>query len=228
MPFRLSACCSTGSASFLLPYDTIRTLLAKVLSIPEYPPSSVLKWPVTEWYNTFRFPWFGIWGPHFWKRVIFPSFSDSSEQSFTSATKYLRVSISTLRVQCEQIIDLRDSGCIHIPSLRSWSPLYHTLPVWHFWDSSLYQTQPAWQRSLGAQRKCTSSHDEYHQRNLSIKYRQGFVSTQNSIPGEITLRWFMECGSLAVLHFAMPTKTTIMYNWFHLDLSESIKNFVYT
>lgn len=127
-----------------------------------------------------------------------------------------------------KVIDLRDSGCIRIPSLRSRSPLYHTLPVWHFWDGSLYQTQPAWQGSLGAQRKCTSSHDENHQRNLSIKYRQGLVSTQNSTPGEITLRWFMECGSLVVLHFAMPTKTTIMYNWFHLDLSESIKNFVYT
>lgn len=135
VPLCLSVCCSATRLSNppSSPFDTIGTFLAGVLSILAYPPLSVLKWPAMEWYNTFRFLWFGIWGTTFLKKSHFSFIFRQLRTIFHFSYK---ISMSQ-HFDAEgsvwaKVIDLRDSGFICIPSLRSWSPLYHILPVWHF------------------------------------------------------------------------------------------------
>jgi hypothetical protein len=90
-------------------------------------------------------PWFGIWGPRFSKESHFSFIFRQLATIFHFSYKIsMAQHFNVVGSVWAKVIDLRGSGFLRIPSPRSLSPRYHMLQVWHFWDNSLYQTQPAW------------------------------------------------------------------------------------
>lgn len=149
VPLCLSVCFSAGPASFpafLEPFWCYRHIPGRGAVNPTHMLSWVF-WNDQPWNDIVHSgsPWFGIWGPRFSKESHFSFIFRQLATIFHFSYKIsMAQHFNVVGSVWAKVIDLRGSGFLRIPSPRSLSPRYHMLQVWHFWDNSLYQTQPAW------------------------------------------------------------------------------------